>query len=77
MHKNTKLSFLSPHLAAHEGESYYKSRCQNIRTILKEAKTSEVRSKLDVSMTSHHMLREREMCFGAGREEGLCRPLSI
>ena len=47
---------MSAHLAAHEGESYYKSRCRNIRDILREAKTSGISDKLDVTMSSHHVI---------------------
>ena len=54
--KKTIISFVSAHLAAHEGESYYKSRCRNIRDILREAKTSGISDKLDVTMSSHHVI---------------------
>lgn len=54
-YKDTRISFLSAHLAAHEGESHYKNRCENIRTILKEAKTFGLSNKLDTALTSHHM----------------------
>jgi hypothetical protein len=40
-YKSTKISFLSAHLAAHEGDAVYKNRCQSVRTILKEANTSD------------------------------------
>lgn len=52
--KDTSLSFVAAHLAAHEGESYYNTRCENIRSILREAKTSTLSSLLDVATTSHH-----------------------
>jgi len=51
----TKITFLSAHLAAHEGEQYYKTRCRNLRSIFKEGKTSTLSSKLDVSLSSDHM----------------------
>lgn len=54
-YKNTRISFLSAHLAAHEGESYYKTRCENIRSILREAKTFSLSKKFDETMTAHHM----------------------
>ena len=55
-YKKTRISFLSAHLAAHEGKSYYKARCDNLETILREgAKTSAVSQKLDASLFSHMM----------------------
>ena len=52
----TRISFVSCHLAAHEGESYYKARCDNVRSIIKEATTSELsQTKLDVTMSSHYV----------------------
>jgi len=53
-YKKTRVSFLTGHLAAHEGKKYYKSRCDNIQTILGDGKTSGISKKLDVSMASHH-----------------------
>ncbi|CAJ1946684.1 unnamed protein product [Cylindrotheca closterium] len=50
----TKISFITAHLAAHEGEQYYKTRCRNVRSIFKEGKTSTLSSKLDVSLSSDH-----------------------
>eukprot|EP00934_Nitzschia_sp_Nitz4_P008847 Nitzschia sp. Nitz4//scaffold124_size66437//58765//65003//NITZ4_006121-RA/size66437-processed-gene-0.51-mRNA-1//-1//CDS//3329534582//8837//frame0 len=52
--KNTRISFVSAHLAAHEGESYFINRCENIRSILRESKTFETSSLLDVATSSHH-----------------------
>mmetsp|Transcript_9030 Transcript_9030/g.13866 ORF Transcript_9030/g.13866 Transcript_9030/m.13866 type:complete len:700 (+) Transcript_9030:524-2623(+) len=59
-YKDTRISFLSAHLAAHEGESYYKTRCENIQSILREAKTLGISkfgltSNLDNATISHHM----------------------
>jgi hypothetical protein len=54
-YKKTRLSFLSAHLAAHEGDYYYKTRCNNIESILREAKTFNLTKKFDESTTSHHM----------------------
>ncbi|CAJ1928735.1 unnamed protein product [Cylindrotheca closterium] len=62
-YKTTRLTFISAHLAAHEGENYYKNRLQNIRSILKEGKTSDLSSKLDVTMTSHHMFLLGDLNF--------------
>jgi len=45
---------VTAHLAAHEGDSYYKTRCDNIRSILREAKTYELSSKFGVGTSSHH-----------------------
>jgi hypothetical protein len=68
-YKSTKISFLSAHLAAHEGETFYKNRCQSVRTILKEAKTSDLSSKLDVSIGSHHMFLLGDLNFRTEFEE--------
>ncbi len=54
-YRNTRISFLTAHLAAHEGSSYYKTRCDNMKSILREAKTFGMSKKFDDSMTSHHM----------------------
>lgn len=54
-YKKTRLSFLTAHLAAHEGESYFKARCENVRTILREAKTSTLNKNLDIATSSHHV----------------------
>eukprot|EP00980_Cylindrotheca_fusiformis_P009777 scaffold2156_cov115-Cylindrotheca_fusiformis.AAC.2 len=62
-YKNTQLSFLSAHLAAHEGQSYYNHRCRNIRSIFKEAKTSVLSSKLDISMSSDHVFVMGDLNF--------------
>jgi len=62
-YKTTRLSFISAHLAAHEGENYYKNRLQNIRSILREGKTSDLSSKLDITMTSHHVFLLGDLNF--------------
>jgi hypothetical protein len=50
-----RISFVSAHLAAHEGDSYYKARCENIGSILHDGKTFDHSTvKFDVSTTSHH-----------------------
>jgi hypothetical protein len=54
-YKKTRLSFLSAHLAAHEGESYYQARCENVYDILRSSKTHPLSNKFDLSLTSHHM----------------------
>mmetsp|Transcript_10760 Transcript_10760/g.15838 ORF Transcript_10760/g.15838 Transcript_10760/m.15838 type:complete len:1306 (-) Transcript_10760:473-4390(-) len=54
-YKNTRISFLSAHLAAHEGETNYKARCENITSILREGRTYGLSKKLDDSVMSHHM----------------------
>jgi hypothetical protein len=54
-YKKTRITFLSAHMAAHEGESYYRARCNDIRDILREAKTFGTSKKLDVAASSHHM----------------------
>ncbi len=52
--RKTRITFVTAHLAAHEGDSYYKMRCDNIRSILREAKTFDLFNKFDVSTSSHH-----------------------
>ena len=54
-YRSTRISFLSAHLAAHEGRSYYKTRCDNMKSILREAKTFSLSKKFDDAMTAHHM----------------------
>jgi len=68
-YKATRFSFISAHLAAHEGENYYKNRLQNIRSILREGKTSELSGKLDVTLTSHHMFLLGDLNFRTKFEE--------
>eukprot|EP00538_Stauroneis_constricta_P000650 CAMPEP_0119551520 /NCGR_PEP_ID=MMETSP1352-20130426/4750_1 /TAXON_ID=265584 /ORGANISM="Stauroneis constricta, Strain CCMP1120" /LENGTH=560 /DNA_ID=CAMNT_0007597593 /DNA_START=80 /DNA_END=1762 /DNA_ORIENTATION=- len=51
-YQKTRITFLSAHLAAHEGEQYYIARCDNIREILRGAKTYD---KYDAAISSHHM----------------------
>ena len=54
-YQETRFSFMSAHLAAHEGESYYQSRCENVRDILSSSKTFNLSNKFDLSLSSHHM----------------------
>ena len=55
-YQRTRLTFLSAHLAAHEGESYYQNRCSNVRDILRLSQSPDVPSKkMDVAVSSHHM----------------------
>ena len=51
----TRLTFLSAHLAAHEGESFFQSRCDNVYDILKGSKTFDLTNLSDTALTSHHM----------------------
>ena len=62
-YQDTRISFLSAHLAAHEGENYYKNRCDNIKAILREAKTFGLSSKIDVATSSHHMFFMGDLNF--------------
>lgn len=62
-YKKTRISFLSAHLAAHEGESHFKARCENIRSILREAKTFALSKKIDVVTASHHMFVMGDLNF--------------
>ncbi|KAL7566239.1 hypothetical protein ACA910_011303 [Epithemia clementina (nom. ined.)] len=47
---STRISFLTAHLEAHEGESKFKTRCSSLAEILSGTKSSKW---LDVSQTSH------------------------
>ena len=82
-YKATRITFLAAHLAAHEGRTYYKARCDNIRTILKEAKTFGLSKKLDPSMYSHHMFVLGDLNFRTNfgeekkHEENLERALTL
>ncbi|KAL3807173.1 hypothetical protein ACHAXA_006028 [Cyclostephanos tholiformis] len=53
--RDTRLSFLTAHLAAHEGETYYRNRNKGIARILDGAKTDPNYSLQDASIISHHM----------------------
>lgn len=61
-YKTTRMSFLSAHLAAHEGDVYYKARCDNLKTILRESKTFWSQ-KLDAAVSSHHMFAMGDLNF--------------
>ena len=71
----TRLSFVTAHLAAHEGDSYYKMRCENIRSILREAKTFDLQSpaKLDVTLSSHHSFFLGDLNFRTRFDNGKSR----
>jgi len=62
-YKETRISFLSAHLAAHEGDYYYKMRCNNIESILRDAKTFALTKKFDDAVTSHHMFVFSDLNF--------------
>jgi hypothetical protein len=52
----TRITFLTAHLAAHEGDSYYQARNSNIAEILKGCKLGPKHLKgLDTTLMSHHM----------------------
>lgn len=52
----TRLTFLTAHLAAHEGASHYKARNDNVREILRGARPNPKHLLLhDASVVSHHM----------------------
>jgi phosphatidylinositol-3,4,5-trisphosphate 5-phosphatase 2 len=57
IYQDTRISFLSAHLAAHEGEHYYNNRCKNVYDILKGSKTFDLCNKhsIDLALASHHM----------------------
>jgi hypothetical protein len=72
-YKRTRISFLSAHLAAHEGDVYYQTRCDNIHTILRDSRTFWS-SKLDAAISSHHMFVMGDLNFrtkfdGEGKHE--------
>lgn len=58
IYQDTRIAFLSAHLAAHEGESFYKNRCDNVFDILKGSKTFDLSKKhdIDLALCSHHMI---------------------
>ncbi|KAL3934619.1 MAG: hypothetical protein SGBAC_009701 [Bacillariaceae sp.] len=62
---DTRLSFLSAHLAAHEGDRYYNARCSNMYDILKSSKTFEIcdRHSIDSTVGSHHMFVMGDLNF--------------
>ena len=68
-YQNTRLSFLSAHLAAHEGESYYQARCENVYDILRSSKTFGLSQKFDLSLSSHHMFVFGDLNFRTKFEE--------
>lgn len=50
------MTFLTAHLAAHEGDAYYKARNASLREILQGAKVGPKHlSGLDAASMSHHM----------------------
>jgi hypothetical protein len=80
-YKKTRITFLSAHLEAHEGESYYQARCDNIRNILREAKTFGTSKKFDVATSSHHMFVLGDLNFrtkfGGEHEDNVQRALEL
>jgi len=53
--RNTRLSFFTAHLAAHEGEQYYAARNHSIAEIFRGAKTDPNLNFLDAAVLSHHI----------------------
>lgn len=53
--RGTRLSFMTAHLEAHEGENHYNNRNKNIAEILAGARTDPDYNLQDASITSHHM----------------------
>ena len=51
-YQKTRFTFLSAHLAAHEGETYYQSRCNNMRDILRFSQTFELSKIMGVAVSS-------------------------
>jgi len=56
-YEGTNLTFLSAHLAAHEGDNYYKARCENTHEILKGSRTFDLckKEQIDLALLSHHI----------------------
>jgi len=56
-YQDTRMTFLSAHLAAHEGDNYYKARCDNVCDILKGSRTFDLSKKhnIDLALCSHHI----------------------
>ena len=54
-YQKTRFTFLSAHLAAHEGKSYYRTRCDNVQDILRQSQTFDLSKIMDVAVSSHHM----------------------
>jgi len=52
--RGTRLCFMSAHLAAHEGEEYYKARNTSLVQILSEAKVGPKPQILDSTFYGHH-----------------------
>lgn len=61
----TRLTFLTAHLAAHEGDTYYKARCENIYDILKSSRTFDLSKKhdIDLALSSHHIFVSGDLNF--------------
>lgn len=51
----TRLSFMTCHLEAHEGQNHYNNRNKNLAEILNGAKTDPVYNMQDATIISHHM----------------------
>jgi len=58
---DTRVSFLTAHLAAHEGEAKYNARCANVREILNSVRLEKAKHlrEYDPTMVSHY-------CFAMG-----------
>jgi len=52
--RGTRLCFISAHLAAHEGEEYYKARNASLEKILRGAKVGPKPQYWDASIYNHH-----------------------
>merc|ERR1711862_468731 len=54
-YRRTKFTFLSAHLAAHEGQSHYQTRCNNIHDIMRLSRNIDGEKKINLTVTSHHI----------------------
>mmetsp|Transcript_23895 Transcript_23895/g.29077 ORF Transcript_23895/g.29077 Transcript_23895/m.29077 type:complete len:659 (+) Transcript_23895:37-2013(+) len=52
--RNTRICFITAHLAAHEGPQHYKDRCEDLEEILSGARLGPHPRRYDVSVRSHH-----------------------
>ena len=82
-YQKTRFCFLTAHLAAHEGESYYQTRCNNVCDILRTSQTCKLSQKFDHALSSHHMFVFGDLNFrtkfgkNIGHEDSVNRALQL
>eukprot|EP00934_Nitzschia_sp_Nitz4_P004460 Nitzschia sp. Nitz4//scaffold28_size193895//5587//8745//NITZ4_001620-RA/size193895-processed-gene-0.245-mRNA-1//-1//CDS//3329545847//4450//frame0 len=80
VNESTRLSFLTAHLEAHEGEEKYQTRCTSFLDILMGTKSSVSPCKVDASLSSHYMIAMGDLNFRTrleGVEPGSERHIKI